>query len=76
MNYALFSFAPNIIKDIYLKDPFSSELGRSIIKESIEMIDDLGFEEFTFKKLAIKIKSTEATVYSCTLLNYKKVLYD
>ena len=75
MNYALFSFAPNIIKDIYLKDPFSSELGRSIIKESIEMIDDLGFEEFTFKKLAIKIKTTEATVYRYFENKHKLLLY-
>ena len=47
----------------YTKDPQSSELGRNIISASIEMLDELGFEEFTFKKLAERINSTEASVY-------------
>lgn len=47
----------------YSKDPQSSELGRNIISASIELLDELGFEEFTFKKLAEKINSTEASVY-------------
>ncbi|MTI38410.1 TetR/AcrR family transcriptional regulator, partial [Fulvivirga lutimaris] len=37
--------------------------GRRIIEESIAMIDELGFEKFTFKKLAQHIESTEASVY-------------
>ena len=48
---------------LYLKEPQGSELGRNIIKSSIEMIDEFGLESFTFRKLAIKIKSTEASVY-------------
>ncbi|MFT7032231.1 MAG: AcrR family transcriptional regulator [Cyclobacteriaceae bacterium] len=47
----------------YTKDPQSSELGRNIISASIELLDELGFEEFTFKKLAERINSTEASVY-------------
>lgn len=50
-------------ENIYLKDPMSSELGKSIISESIHMIDELGFDDFTFKKLAKHIQSTEASVY-------------
>lgn len=47
----------------YTKDPQSSELGRKIVSASIDLLDELGFEEFTFKKLAERISSTEASVY-------------
>jgi AcrR family transcriptional regulator len=33
------------------------------MQNSIELIDEIGFEAFTFKKLAQKINSTEASVY-------------
>lgn len=48
---------------LYLKEPQNSKLGRNIIKHSILLIDELGFESFTFKKLAKKINSTEASIY-------------
>ena len=48
---------------LYLRDPQSSDLGHKIVKESIFMIDEIGFEAFTFKKLSIKIGSTEASIY-------------
>jgi len=48
---------------LYLKEPQDSKLGRNIIKYSILMIDEFGFESFTFKKLAEKINSTEASIY-------------
>lgn len=53
-----------IIGEIYYnKDPQSSDLGKNIITASIEMMDEKGFEQFTFKKLAEKIHSTEASIY-------------
>ena len=48
---------------LYLRDPQHTELGQKIIQESIRLIDSLGFEQFTFKKLAEAIDSTEASVY-------------
>jgi AcrR family transcriptional regulator len=48
---------------LFLRDPEQSDLGRNIIGHSIRMIDQLGFEEFTFKKLAKEIGSTEASIY-------------
>lgn len=48
---------------LYLKEPQHSKLGRNIIQNSILLIDEYGFEAFTFKKLAEKIKSTEASIY-------------
>ena len=48
---------------LYLKEPQDSKLGRNIIEHSIILIDEFGFEYFTFKKLAEKINSTEASIY-------------
>ena len=48
---------------LYIRDPKDTVLGRSILRNSIILIDELGFEHFTFKKLAFHIKSTEASVY-------------
>ena len=48
---------------LYLRDPQETKLGRRIIQESIVLIDKIGFESFTFKKLAERIHSTEASVY-------------
>lgn len=48
---------------IYLRDPEQTQLGRKIINHSIRLIDELGFETFTFKKLAKRINSTEASIY-------------
>ena len=42
---------------LYLRDPEQSELGKNIIKFSIELIHKFGFESFTFKKLALKMQS-------------------
>lgn len=48
---------------LYLRDPQDTKLGRNIIRDSIILIDEIGFESFTFKKLAERINSTEASVY-------------
>lgn len=48
---------------LYKKDPDSSELGRRIISNSIILINELGFENFTFKKLGVLISSNESSIY-------------
>lgn len=62
-------------ESLYLKDPQSSELGKKIIKGSVDLICELGFEQFTFKKLAAKISSTEASVYRYFESKNKVLLY-
>jgi len=52
-----------ISSKLYLKNPDSSELGRKIVSRSIEMINELGFETFTFKKLGERIESPESSIY-------------
>ena len=48
---------------LYTKNPESSDLGKRIIEKSIEMINELGFERFTFKKLGRRIGSNESSIY-------------
>ncbi len=52
-----------IDSNLYTKNPESSELGKKIVCTSIEMINDLGFEGFTFKKLGKQIGSNESSIY-------------
>ncbi len=59
----------------YLREPESTTLGRKIIAESIRLIDELGFEQFTFKKLATEIGSTEASVYRYFENKHKLLVY-
>ena len=60
---------------LYLRDPEQSELGKNIIKHSIQLIHDNGFEAFTFKKLAQKIDSTETTIYRYFSSKHKLLTY-
>lgn len=60
---------------IYLKNPESSELGQRIVTGSIDLIDEIGFEEFNFKKLGISIGSPEASIYRYFESKYKVLLY-
>jgi len=60
---------------VYLKDPESSEVGKQLIKAAIELIYELGFEHFTFKKLALQVNTTEATVYRYFENKHRLLLY-
>ena len=53
----------NVNQNLYLIDPYSSSLGKKIVVNSIDLINSIGFEKFTFRKLGEKIKSPEASVY-------------
>lgn len=48
---------------LFLRDPESSELGRRIIRQGVQLIDELGFEETTFRKLADRLGTKEASIY-------------
>lgn len=60
---------------LYLKDPDDSTTGKAIISNAIDLIYDIGFEQFTFKKLAQKINTTEATVYRYFSCKHRLLLY-
>ncbi|KDN54472.1 TetR family transcriptional regulator [Flavobacterium seoulense] len=60
---------------LYLKDPETSVLGKKILQESILLIDEIGFENFTFKKLGEKINSNESSIYRYFENKHKLLLY-
>lgn len=60
---------------LYLRNPEQSELGKNIIKHSIQLIYDNGFEAFTFKKMAESIGTTEAGVYRYFENKHKLLVY-
>lgn len=60
---------------IYLRNPESSELGKRIIAGSIDLIDEIGFESFNFKKLGFAINSPEASIYRYFESKHKLLLY-
>ncbi|GJM60632.1 TetR/AcrR family transcriptional regulator [Persicobacter diffluens] len=64
-----------VSESTYLKDPASTDLGRRIVSGSIDQISDLGFEAFTFRKLAKKINSTEASAYRYFESKHQLLLY-
>ena len=46
-----------------LRDPERSELGRRMVRQGILLMADIGFEELTFRKLADRIGTKEASIY-------------
>ncbi len=60
---------------IFIKDPESSDLGKRIIEHSILLIDEIGFDSFTFKKLGTKIGSNESSIYRYFESKHKLLLY-
>jgi AcrR family transcriptional regulator len=74
---------PNLLSNVkitindklYVKDPETSELGRKILKNSIILIDEIGFEAFTFKKLGEKINSNESSIYRYFENKHKLLVY-
>lgn len=60
---------------IYVKDPESSSLGKKILQESILLIDAIGFEDFTFKKLGERIGSNESSIYRYFESKHKLLVY-
>ncbi|HAW53235.1 MAG TPA: TetR family transcriptional regulator [Flavobacteriales bacterium] len=75
MKEILSNISITVNNHIYLKNPESSGLGKRILEGSIDLLDELGFEAFTFKRLADRISSTEASVYRYFESKHKLLLY-
>ena len=65
----------NINDKLFLRNPEESELGKKIIQHGITLIHKMGFEVFTFKKLAIDIGTTEAGIYRYFENKHRLLLY-
>lgn len=75
MDQLLLSLRIEINEKLYVKDPESSELGKKIVEQSILMIDAMGFESFTFKKLGAQIGSNESSIYRYFTSKHMLLLY-
>ena len=60
---------------IFVKDPETSTLGKKIIQFSILLIDEIGFDNFTFKKLGHLIGSNESSIYRYFENKHKLLIY-
>jgi AcrR family transcriptional regulator len=59
----------------YVKDPESSDLGKRIVQHGIALISEMGFENFTFRKLGSRIGSNESSVYRYFENKHKFLIY-
>jgi AcrR family transcriptional regulator len=75
MKNLLSNLTIKVPSEIYIKDPESSDLGKKIIQYSIMLIDEIGFEAFTFKKLGKVINSNESSIYRYFESKHKLLLY-
>ncbi len=60
---------------LYIKDPQASRTGRKILSHAITLMLELGFERFTFKKLAVDMGASEITMYRYFENKHKLLLY-
>lgn len=75
MQDLLSNISIHVNENIFLKNPESSDLGKKIIQGGIELLDEAGFDAFTFNKLAKKINSTEASIYRYFESKHKFLLF-
>ena len=75
MNNLIANLNISVNSKLYVKDPQTSELGKKIIQNSILLINDIGFDSFTFKKLGEKIQSNESSIYRYFESKHKLLLY-
>ena len=60
---------------LYLRNPELSELGKNILSKGAKMIDEMGLEEFTFKKLATALSTNESSIYRYFESKHRLLLY-
>jgi AcrR family transcriptional regulator len=65
----------NIPECNFIRDPQETKLGNAILDEAVVLIYEIGFEAFTFKKMAQRIGTTEASVYRYFENKYQLLLY-
>ena len=75
MNTILPNLKIQVNEKIYVKDPETSPLGKKIIQKSILLIDIIGFDNFTFKKLGKEIDSNESSIYRYFENKHKLLVY-
>jgi AcrR family transcriptional regulator len=75
MEQILSNIKIKVNEKLFLKDPETSILGNKIIQESIILIDEIGFDNFTFRKLGKRIGSNESSIYRYFENKHKLLVY-
>ena len=60
---------------LFIRNPEETVLGKKMVKNGLLLINSIGFEEFTFKKLSVEINTTEATIYRYFENKHKFLVY-
>ena len=58
-----YSVTMRMNEHLFLRDPEGSELGQRIVQQGILLFDEIGVEEATFKKMAERMGTKEASIY-------------
>lgn len=58
-----------------IRDPEDTALGRNIVRQGLILMHKLGYEHFTFKKLADEMHTTEASIYRYFENKHRLLLY-
>jgi hypothetical protein len=58
-----------------IRDPEDTNLGRNIVRQGLILMHKLGYEHFTFKKLADEMHTTEASIYRYFENKHRLLLY-
>lgn len=75
MDKLLSNIKIEVPEGLFIKNPESSELGKKIVEYSIILIDEIGFEDFNFKKLGKLISSNESSIYRYFESKHKLLIY-
>ena len=75
MDQILSNIKIQVNEKLFVKNPETSVLGKKIIQESIILIDNIGFDDFTFKKLGEKLGSNESSIYRYFENKHKLLVY-
>ena len=68
-------FRLQIDERLFIRDPTFTRLGERIVENSILLLDEIGYEAFTFRKLAQRIGTTEASIYRYFKSKHRVLLY-
>jgi AcrR family transcriptional regulator len=72
MSFAI-QISPN--RSLYIRDPQETATGREILRNAIPLMQELGFEKFTFRKLSRQMGASEITIYRYFENKHKLLLY-
>jgi len=60
---------------LYIRDPQGTATGRNMLRSAVPLMMELGFEKFTFRKLAARMGASEITIYRYFENKHKLLLY-